>query len=73
MNKSHGQRLLDNTQGHLVEGFKDKEIKSVLPVDKFGAQIQIKSSSGQTKWMTIDDELLKAISANGKSLLAGKE
>ena len=66
-------KAIKESLGEAGGSFKVKEIQAVMPVDKFGAQMQIKSASGQTKWMTIDDDLLKAIAKNGNKLKAGKE
>lgn len=30
-----------------------EQMKQLLPVDKYGVQIKMKSSSGETKWMTL--------------------
>ena len=57
----------------LTEGYIESELKAVMPVDKYGAKMQISSSSGKTKHININEELIKALVKHKKSLYAAAE
>ncbi len=37
------------------------EIKSILPEDEYGVQVQMSSTKGKTKWMNINKDFFKAL------------
>jgi hypothetical protein len=41
----------------------EDEMRRILPVDEYGISIQIKTSSGSTKWLTLNAESFQAFNA----------
>lgn len=37
------------------------QLEKILPIDKYGVQVQFSSTAGKTNWMTINETALKAI------------
>ena len=37
------------------------EMQRILPIDQYGISIQIRTSSGKTKWMSLNRESLKIL------------
>jgi len=42
--------------------FYDAEAKCLLPIDQYGVSIKMRSTSGETKWLQLNEESFKAVS-----------
>ena len=50
-------------------GYKESEIAQLLPVDRYGVNVQLRSGDKKTKWMILDEELLNAINDKKDELI----
>lgn len=60
-------------RGSKTAGYKEDEVARLLPVDKYGVQVQLRAGGNATKWMLLDEELLNAINAKKEELLVKGE
>ena len=52
---------MEKYEKKLKESYESQQISNLIPVDRYGIKIKLNSSSGDTKWMNLNDNTMNEL------------